>query len=87
VMLDTNTHQSIGHPAVNFNAFCRDERFAASYLGVTINTLRAWRNLGRGPRFRKFGRSVRYTMSDLEAFIASAPSGGGVFHHSAQGAA
>jgi hypothetical protein len=55
----------------------RDERFAAAYLGVSVHTLRNWRLVQRGPRFRKFGRKcVRYSMSDLLSFVNSTPAGG-----------
>jgi predicted DNA-binding transcriptional regulator AlpA len=34
-------------------------------------TLQAWRLLGRGPRFIKVGgRSVRYRLADVEAWLA-----------------
>ena len=55
----------------------RDERYASSYLGLSVQTLRAWRTQGRGPRFRKLGRCVRYRMCDLIVFVESQPSGGG----------
>jgi predicted DNA-binding transcriptional regulator AlpA len=42
---------------------------AAERLGLSIKTLRAWRCRGRGPRFVRFGRSVRYFPSDIEEFI------------------
>lgn len=42
---------------------------AAERLGLSIKTLRAWRCRGRGPQFVRFGRSVRYFPSDLDAFI------------------
>jgi hypothetical protein len=47
-----------------------DERFAARYLGVSVSRLRWWRNgWGRGPRFRKLGRSsAKYMLGDLMAF-------------------
>lgn len=50
------------HPAMN-------EIAAAKLLGLSVATLRAWRHRQRGPRFVKFGRSVRYLVPDLEAFI------------------
>jgi predicted DNA-binding transcriptional regulator AlpA len=35
-------------------------------------TLQAWRLLGRGPRFIKVGgRSVRYRLADVEAWLAA----------------
>ena len=42
---------------------------AAEQLGMSVATLRAWRHRKQGPPFVKFGRSVRYLPSDLEAFI------------------
>lgn len=45
------------------------ETEAASLLGLSVKTLRAWRCHGRGPRFVKFGRAVRYLRSDLDEFI------------------
>lgn len=39
---------------------------AAKYLRLSIRTLEKCRYLGGGPRFRKFGRIVRYTVADLD---------------------
>jgi hypothetical protein len=33
---------------------------AAQRLGLSVKTLRAWRCRGRGPKFMRFGRAVRY---------------------------
>lgn len=55
----------------------RDERFASGRLGVSVETLRGWRKQGRGPRYRKLGRAVRYSIADLEAFVEAEPAGGG----------
>jgi excisionase family DNA binding protein len=41
---------------------------AASYLHIQPTTLEQWRWNGRGPRFIKMGRSVRYRIADLDAF-------------------
>jgi len=49
----------------------------ANLLGVSVATVRRWRLLKTGPRFRKFGGAVRYFREDIEAFITSSPSGGG----------
>jgi hypothetical protein len=38
---------------------------AAEFLRMSPRTLEKQRTLGGGPRFRKFGRMVRYTMRDL----------------------
>jgi predicted DNA-binding transcriptional regulator AlpA len=45
------------------------ERQVAEQLGLSVATLRAWRHRGRGPRFLRLGRSVRYLPSDLEDFV------------------
>ena len=42
---------------------------AAKFLNVQPATLEQWRWNGRGPRFVKISRSVRYRMSDLESFL------------------
>jgi hypothetical protein len=55
----------------------RDERFAASYFCISVETLRSWRRQNRGPRYRKLGRCVRYSMADLVAFTEALPAGGG----------
>ena len=41
------------------------EREVAELLGLSVATLRAWRHRGKGPRFLRLGRSVRYLPSDL----------------------
>ena len=45
------------------------EREVADMLGLSVATLRAWRHRGRGPRFLRLGRSVRYLPSDLDDFV------------------
>lgn len=55
-----------------------DEREAAAILDAEVGTLRNWRALGKGPRFRKIGqRMVRYYRADLAAFIAGEDAGQG----------
>jgi hypothetical protein len=52
-----------------------DDVVAAAILGIEVRTLRNWRGLGKGPRFRKIGeRIVRYHRADLAAFVAGEPS-------------
>ncbi len=46
-----------------------NERKAAECLGLAVQTLRNYRSLGRGPKYVKLGRAVRYRMEDLESFI------------------
>jgi excisionase family DNA binding protein len=48
--------------------FWRDERAAAEMLGISHRTLQAWRVKGGGPPFVKLGRSVRYELTQLEAW-------------------
>jgi predicted site-specific integrase-resolvase len=45
---------------------------AARLLQVSLASVRRWRREGRGPVFRKLGRSVRYRAADLADFVASA---------------
>lgn len=44
---------------------------AAAYLGLSRGTLEGWRSLGKGPRYRKFGRRVLYELKDLDDYSAS----------------
>jgi len=45
---------------------------AATYIGVSKNTLSVWRCVGRyAIPFIKVGRLVRYRRSDLEAWLES----------------
>ena len=44
------------------------EREAVAILGLSVQTVRNWRHLGRGPRYCKYGRAVRYLLSDLLAW-------------------
>ena len=47
-----------------------DEVEAAAILSTAVRTLRNWRALRTGPKFRKIGlRMVRYHRADLAAFI------------------
>lgn len=51
---------------------------AADYLGLTPATLRKSRSTGLlggrlAPPFRKIGRSVRYPIAELEAWLQEAP--------------
>ena len=45
------------------------EREVADMLGLAVATLRAWRHRGKGPRFLRLGRSVRYFPSDVADFV------------------
>lgn len=46
-----------------------DEHEAAATLDIAVRTLRNWRALRKGPKYRKIGaRLVRYHRADLAAF-------------------
>lgn len=42
---------------------------AAALLGLKPNTLDIWRIQGKGPIYRKVGRSVRYAESDVTDWL------------------
>ena len=42
----------------------------AVLLDVPISTIEHWRSEGKGPRFAKLGRHVRYTDASVSAWIA-----------------
>jgi len=42
---------------------------AAPYVGYKVQTLRNLRFLGRGPRYLKLGKAVRYRPSDLRDWV------------------
>lgn len=46
-----------------------DERKAAKFIGVAVQTLRNWRHMRRGPAYLKIGKAVRYRIQDLDAFL------------------
>jgi hypothetical protein len=45
-----------------------NENQAATFLGVSVRTLQAWRVRGGGPKFAKLGRAVRYQRRTLIDF-------------------
>lgn len=46
-----------------------DEARLAARLGVSPSTLQSWRYSGRGPRWSKLGRLIRYRIADVETFL------------------
>jgi excisionase family DNA binding protein len=48
----------------------------AKELNLSLASLRRWRLEKRGPRFIKVGSLVRYRPEDVEAWLASLPTGG-----------
>jgi predicted DNA-binding transcriptional regulator AlpA len=44
---------------------------AASYLGLTVYTLRKWRREGSGPEYIRCGsRLIRYMQADIDSWLA-----------------
>jgi len=48
-----------------------DTAQAAAYLSIKPNTLEVWRTHGAGPVYKKLGRLVRYSVDDLDAYLAA----------------
>ena len=47
-----------------------NEKQAAERLNISVQTLRRWRGPQQtGPEVVRFGRSVRYTLEGLEAYV------------------
>ena len=45
-----------------------DDAGAAEVLGCAPRTLANWRSAGRGPRFFRVGRLIRYRLEDLLSY-------------------
>jgi predicted DNA-binding transcriptional regulator AlpA len=52
------------------------DREVAEQYGLNVRTLQNWRTVGKGPKFRKFGRSTKYAVRDIETWLESLPCGG-----------
>jgi predicted DNA-binding transcriptional regulator AlpA len=52
------------------------EQEVAHLTGMSIATVRRWRLFRQGPRYLKIGAAVRYRREDVEAWLASRPTGG-----------
>ena len=48
-----------------------DEVMLATRLNIARSTLQSWRYTGRGPRWIKLGRLIRYRVADVDAFLAA----------------
>lgn len=44
---------------------------AARFLALSPHSLECYRAKGKGPAFYKFGKAVRYAVTDLDAWIAA----------------
>ncbi len=42
---------------------------AARMLGIVPGTLRAWRVIGKGPKYTKIGESVFYRREDIARYV------------------
>lgn len=47
----------------------------AKYIDTPMNTLLHWRKNAKGPRYHKLGRRVRYSRTDVDAWVASCAIG------------
>ena len=47
-----------------------DTEAAAAYVGLAKRTLEKMRLYGNGPIFAKYGRAVRYSTTELDAWIS-----------------
>ena len=54
-----------------------DEKELAKYLGVSLSWVRKCRYRNEGVKFKKFGRSVRYQVADIDAYVTSNQTHGG----------
>jgi len=54
------------------------EKDAADLFGLSPKTLLSWRLRGLGPVVTRFGRAVRYSLRDLDAFAAKSRSNEGL---------
>jgi predicted DNA-binding transcriptional regulator AlpA len=54
-----------------------NERDVSRITGMSLATVRRWRLLGQGPKYKKIGTAVRYRPEDVAAWLESCPTGGG----------
>lgn len=47
------------------NRLLREDE-AAEFLNYSVRTLQGWRRIGKGPKFKRLGRSIRYRYKDLQ---------------------
>lgn len=72
--METSQHPTTSSvPVPCFSRNIMTEKEAAAYTGFAVRTLQAWRFQCRGPVYLKVGRSVRYCMKDLDAFLNATP--------------
>lgn len=59
------------NPSEHVDEVFNDTKGASRFLNIPERTLERWRYEGCGPRFAKFGKSVRYPLSELKKFVTS----------------
>lgn len=42
----------------------------AAYLGISPDTMKDYRQQGRGPRYTRVGKLVRYRLADVDEWLA-----------------
>mgnify|MGYP000139974809 CR=1 FL=1 len=52
-----------------------DEPRRAARLDVSRSTLQSWRYVGKGPRFIKLGRLIRYRNADVDSYLRAQTRG------------
>jgi hypothetical protein len=62
--------------SVGANSRVLDTHAAAAYIGCSAAALRLWKRQGRGPRFYRAGRLVRYRKEDLDTWVRDHSEGG-----------
>lgn len=60
----TGSNVNVSHPPLR-------ERDAARYIGMSVPYLRQARMRARGPAYYRIGRSIRYGVSDLDAWLST----------------
>lgn len=56
-------------PGVQPQPLATTEEVAAYLRDVPKHTLEQWRSQGKGPKYRKVGRHVRYVWADVYAWL------------------
>ena len=52
------------------------EKQLAEYAGVSVKSLQRWRAFGQGPPWKRWIGSIKYKISDFEAWASAQPGGG-----------
>lgn len=60
--------KAIGGTNLNQEALLDDAQ-AAKFLNIATGTLPVWRTKGKGPKYLKISKCVRYRVADLEEYI------------------